>query len=210
MGNLVTFGDSWPAGAELLETEVPFGAIMANHYNLDYYTYSKHGSAISDMVLQLKQYLSDFFEKKTTAVFFLTDFSRVTNFNSKGEQTYFGKTSDNIYYKWYTDYFGMLLANAIIVQLQSICKQNNIEDYYIVGWTKWDMSFTPGIDLNKIYDRGNTTCLNLFKVYNNDPTDDPEFILYDYNHYIKPNQCHPNQLGHQKIANELIKWIDYG
>ena len=97
-------------------------------------------------------------------------------------------------------------ANMVMLCLQSICRQFSLQDFYIAGWEKFAITL-PGIDASKIYDGGQTHCLNFFKVHDNDPTDDPRFIFYDYNHFIRPNACHPNQLGHQTIADKLYEWI---
>lgn len=203
---VITFGDSWPAGAELNADEKPFGALIADALNLKFTNFAQQGTSIDHMVLQLQQAI-DLKYKNCLAIFFLTECSRTICFNDNGRPQNSLKTNyDENYIRYlYNDHLGHFRANVALLTLQSMCKAAGITDYYIHGWTKFPITLT-GIDRSKIFDGG--TCLNLFKIYDTDPTDDPEFINYDYNHFIKPNVCHPNQLGHKKIANELLSWIN--
>ena len=211
--NVVVFGDSWPAGEELQPGENTFGEIIANHYSSKFYNYAQPRTSIEHMLLQADNFLKNktqIIEQTTCAVFFLTDIGRSIFWDSNKQiKSIRAANGDhNYYYKQiHSEELAIFRANQALLALQRMCQVHNLHDFYIVGWTKCPMLLS-GTDLNKIYQQGNSTCLNMFKVYDNDPTDDPNFIFYDYNHYIKPNQCHPNQLGHQTIANNLIQWID--
>ena len=92
-------------------------------------------------------------------------------------------------------------AQVFILALQRICQQNNIKDYYIEGWTNIDWNYT-GIDTLKMYPR---TATQILDVDLNPRTS--EISKYQQSQYIKPNKYHPNELGHKRIAEELLQWI---
>ena len=203
---LLVFGDSWPAGAELLDGEKTFGEILSIKLGVDFVNYSQQSTSLEHMLLQLQKFIdsgNDY--SKTKCLFFLTSKTRSIYYNGK---KWLSLTSNDAHYvHLYSSELALLRSNMVVLCLQSICKQFGIDDYYIGGWEKFEVML-PGINLDKIYDQGNTHCLNFFKIYENDPTDDANFIFYDYNHFIKPKICHPNQLGHETIANKLYEWMN--
>ena len=226
MSNLVVFGDSWAYGDELTEYEKPYGQLIAEHLGYNYFNYARIGSSIPALVLQLKKYINDHPDEDTTAIFFLTDYSRTVAWENEKEinviasgapgdkdAVWFDTHLDSDYYKFYHDEFGIFQAENILMALQFICKRYNIKDYYIIGWTKWDID-TIGVDVDKIYMEGKKSCLELFSD-EDDPINPPIkksitqfYNLYNYDKFIAPKACHPNQLGHKTIANALIEWIN--
>lgn len=207
--HVITFGDSWPAGAELHDDEYPFGKLMAQSLGSEFSNFAQPGTSIDHMVLQLQTAIQSVQHTNSLAIFFLTEYSRTICFDNNGLQLNPRKTDyeENYVRYLYNDHLGHFRANVALLALQSMCRAAGLTDYYVFGWTKFPINLT-GINTNKIFDHGKTTCLDMFKVYDNDPTHDPNFIFYDYNHYIKPKICHPNQIGHQKIADELLKWVN--
>ena len=139
----------------------------------------------------------------------MTDYNRTVRFENDGTlSATIGATYERNYIKYlYNDFLGVFKANLAISTLQNMSRHLGFYDLYVMGWTKFPLQL-HGIDVTKFYNNGDTTCLDLFKVYDNDPTHDPKSIYYDYKIYISPNICHPNQRGHHKIASELIKWIE--
>ena len=204
---VVTLGDSWPAGAELDTGEKTFGELIASHYNAEFYNVAEGGTSNFHLMLQLKKLLSmpDVKDKNVLAIFFITHHSRSLSIEN-GKVKSLTVHNEDEYYKNFTDETSIFMHNILFSSLQNVCKVNNISDKYIFGWTKFELDNI--VDKNKFFNNGETTCLNMFKVYENDPTDDPNFIYYDYNHYIRPKVDHPNQLGHKTIANNLINWIN--
>jgi hypothetical protein len=81
--------------------------------------------------------------------------------------------------------------------MQSICRQQNIRDYYIAGWSDIDFKL-PGIDTTKIYHK---SCVQLFGYKNQD-----DFLNNPPNQYVEKGR-HPNELGHELIAQTLYNWI---
>lgn len=202
VATLVTFGDSWPAGAELLPEEKTFGQILAEKLNRSFCNYSKNATSLEHMVLQLDSFVRTN-PVDTMCVFFLTSSSRSIAYK---KDRWLEVSGSKEYENLYSEQLSKFRANMVMICLQSICRKYNLQDFYIAGWEKFPIVLS-GIDSSKIYDSGNTHCLNFFKVNDTDPTDDPNYIFYYHNHFIRPKVCHPNQLGHQTIAEKLYEWI---
>ena len=54
---VATFGDSWPAGAELSDNEKTFGEIIANNFNSSFYNGAVGASSADQLIIQLKQFI---------------------------------------------------------------------------------------------------------------------------------------------------------
>lgn len=208
IANFVTFGDSWPAGAELNVNEYPFGKIIANNLNLNFINFAEGGSSIEHLTLQLNNFLNLNNSENTIALFFLTEHSRSLYYKNGWKHT-FARSDDDITNKWlkyfYSEELHILRANQTLVYLQAVCNQYKIKDFYVNGWSKFPITI-KGIDETKIYKK--STCLEMFSTSVYDLIDGPEIFLYNPdNKFIKPKICHPNQLGHNKIAEVLTPWI---
>jgi hypothetical protein len=199
---LVTFGDSWPAGAELADNELTFGKIIADYYSAEFFNFAEPGSAIDNMILQLDKYIKTCEINNLLAVFFLTDISRALFWRNRKLDSIHPLDRDSWYTKYmYSNELNHFRANEAVLTLQRMCERYKIKDYYIMGWTKFPLTLS-GIDHNKIYEHGTQTCLNMFG------SDDSNFIYSKENQYVRPNADHPNQLGHRLIAQNLIAWIE--
>ena len=203
---LVTFGDSWPQGSELLPNEKTFGELVANQLGCKQFkNYAYPASSINHLAVQLKRFLHMLSNSHIAdpsdciAIFFLTDPSR-NMVGDKNELWMFqtpnggfsGPTQDksltNIintnYWKYfYSDKLLDVTNNTTIITLQTMCAIHKINDYYVTGWKSVD--FWKEVDQTKIYSK---TCKD---------------IVQDN----KANGGHPNQRGHELIADELIDWI---
>ena len=62
---LVTFGDSWPYGAELKLGQKPFGYWIAESLGYEFENYAEKGTPIEHMILQLQRYIA---KNKTNAM----------------------------------------------------------------------------------------------------------------------------------------------
>ena len=51
----VTFGDSWPFGAELQEGQHPFGYWIAKELHCKFENRAKQGTTIEHLILQIKK-----------------------------------------------------------------------------------------------------------------------------------------------------------
>ena len=213
------FGDSWAVGSELKSNEKPFGQLVAEKLNLiEFNNYAQIGSSVTHLILQLK----DFVKNKNNlneylAIFLLTGKERHLSWSDNNwvfhtvHGTYQnGKPADStleeitkLYYKYfYSDQLTDLQINTALVTLQSICQQYGIHDFYIPGWQRFNL--WPEVNSIKVYKQGQVACGDMFELLVPDPTN---YQIDSSNPYIYPNRRHPNQLGHQLIADQLIKWI---
>ena len=212
ISNLVTFGDSWPAGAELEDRTQAFGHLLAKMSNASVYKNCAIDATSNDrMILQLQEYIRDTASVTDhVAIFFITSPSRHLHLDYKNNikelkvPPDYRTESDPVVANWYryfhsdpSDYFNLY---KLLLSLQRICEQYQIRDYYISGWTNLNFFKKPlGVDTKKIFPR---TCTKMFGLKNQ-----IEFDNIGQNQYIYPNASHPNEQGHLLIANSLYKWI---
>ena len=212
MKTLVTFGDSWPQGGELEYPSAPYGNLLQQKLQYtEFFNYGSAGTSVEHMIQQLL----DFKDKQcqeVTAVFFLTNPARSIywpsgmswNWESQ-ERTHWPvdalDTVKNLFLHFHEhDY---IRSSISIIALQQMCKELGYNDYYFSGWVRYNQ-WLPGVDLDKIYKAGKETAADWFGA-----TDHNGEHLLDvqYNQYIKPNFAHPNQSGHELIAEKLANWI---
>ena len=206
MKRLLVFGDSWAEGSGLDKPrEKTFGELTAEALGFDRYdNYAVPGTSISFLIKQLHHAehtldRHDGIEK--TAIFFLTSPSRDFIFQPKGspyQELHFrpeGGVDGRDYYKYFhTPELSTFRANTTLLALHQLCAYHKIDDYYIIGWERFD--FWKGINKNKIYHK---TCLEIFGPHFKTPRD----FLEMPNEFVIPNDGHPNQKGDQEIA----KWL---
>ena len=215
---LLIFGDSWPHGDELQDHEKAYGKLLAQQLGIhSVKNYSTPGTGLSHMILQLRTALKEnqSIGSNKIAVFFLSGQERfmcyhnnqILHLTSTGPRINPENDAadiqqlNNLYYKYfYTDQMRDFFMNTNVIALQAICRRHGIQDYYIAGWQQFD--FWPEVDVSKIYDEGRTSCGDLLNMEFRDG-----YGVVHYNPYISPNQSHPNQLGHQIIADTLFEWI---
>ena len=213
MTALAVFGCSWAEGIGVLPQNT-FGARLAGKLSATNFTnLGIQGSSNSRSVLQLLDYVkrTDIPVENSIAVFLITaparecvimhdtspfapHYNRVVDLRS-------GQVEDvsQSWVKHFSDQANLdFVLHKNILSMQGICRQYKIQDYYIVGWDNVDLNL-PGIDTDKIYHK---SCLQLFRY---------ELPLYLMNK--EPNQylrtCgHPNELGHELIAQTLYNWIN--
>ena len=207
---LITFGDSWPYGAELKANERPFGFVLADILAVDIYqNLSIGGTSADSMVYELDKYIKSIQDNCTTiAVFYITGLSRVMFLDNDGQPkcykvppsvNHFSQEPDHIYFKYFHSYYqDMFNAQRTILCLQSMCYKAGIKDFYLPGFKPVDLNFS-GLDSARNYPK---TCLELFGIAPEDELDDSVD-----NPYICSGGNHPNQLGHNLIAQTLGDWI---
>lgn len=205
---LVTFGDSWPYGADLRAEERPYGNILADLLGADEYSnLAQPATSNEHMILQVKDYVS---QKDSVAgdiaVFFITSTARACYIDYQNQAIEVRPDAkagrDSLYYYYYryfhTPGHEQFRHYTTILALQRMCEQLHLKDFYIMGWERSDFNY-PGIDQTKIYSK---TCTELFAQEMHDPD-----TLYKDNVYINVVGQHPTQIGHELIANKLYHWI---
>lgn len=206
----ITFGDSWPAGAELQPGEKTYGELIAEKKQIEFENYSIQATAAENMLLQLQKFigLAEFDHYQYTALFSFTGLHRFQYFTHNGAQctnvSPTGPLPDDVvsanYYKYLhsraLDHFKFYMTT---VALQGLYQKYSINDYYVLSFSRvnWATQDFTGIDRTKFYDQGNINFLDLFGCK----------YITNKNKYFHGNLGHPNQQGHQLIANTLTDWI---
>ena len=216
---LLTLGDSWPQGGELKEDlgQVPYGNLLRDQLKFDkFYNYGSAGASNEDTLYQLQDYLKTNWQStdNVTAIIHLTNPARTAhlprftslNVNSNDRKHWPADAKQfvkDFVLHFHTNDHTVMRSSTTISALQYWCQQHNIKDYYFSGWVNYS-TWLPGVDLDKIWAKGNETAGDWFGAtsHNGEHLTD-----VDTNQYIRPNFAHPNQLGHQLIADKLATWI---
>ena len=211
---LVVFGDSWARGSELAPNEKTFGELLSERLGCESFAnYSHPASSISHLMVQLKNFLKMLQDtgrdpSEYLAVFFLTAQDRSMSyldndwifqtphggFSTNGYQRELVASINDMYWKYFhSQELTETTVNTNLVALQTVCQKYNIADFYIPGWEQFDL--WPEIDSTRIHTVSCGEAINF------------DLGPFENNPYIHPNISHPNQLGHQKIADLLYDWI---
>jgi hypothetical protein len=208
---LVTFGDSWPYGSELAEGQHPYGHVLASLLQMPFTNCAVPATSNEHMILQLNEYASaNGSINGHVAIFFLTWPGRSCwiDYNGYPKEIRPDANADKTsleyqYFKYFhTPNQEVFRTHQSMLSLQRMSSALDLQDFYIVGWTP-NIDFNwPGIDTAKIYKSGDTTCASWLGIsstnFETDLRSSP---------YVLPNVCHPNQLGHQLIAEKLYNWM---
>lgn len=210
---LLIFGDSWPYGSGLYPGQKTFGQMLAESMNIkNFKNFAIPATSNARSVWELMQSLDSTEVASTTiAVFFVTTPGRNMFVDYRNKIIDINVTHTNIddivnpvtlneiYYKYlHSSPQEEFELKRNVLALQRICEQKQIKDFYIVGWSDVDLD-CPGIDHNKIYKQ---TCAQILGY-----KDQQDYITSDPNQYCSICK-HPNQHGHELIADALFTWIN--
>jgi lysophospholipase L1-like esterase len=201
---LLTLGDSWPEGAELGAGR-RYGEILKDTMGFDQLlNYGSGGASNEDMLYQLQDYLQcHTADCEVTAVFFLTNPARTAHFPRFLSWHQADAHSKEIYTHFHTKQHEIMRSSATVSALQHWCDAFDIDDYYFAGWVRYT-HWLPGVDLDRIWAKGQETAADWFGASDHNGE---HLINVQTNTYIRPNFAHPNQLGHDLIAEKLQSWI---
>lgn len=212
----VSFGDSWPAGADLLPGQLTYGELLARSKNMEHVQLSRGHTAVEHMVLQLQSFLSwyPYEQIETTALFSITELSRFACYQENSARTQPeccsimvndptpGHSPSEAYYRYIWsepgDHFKFY---NVIMTLQSLCRMYNIKDHYLLSFSRvnWDLlKDYHGIDRSKFWDYGNSNILTMFGLNR---------VMPGSTYFAGSPTDHPNQLGHHLVADKLAPWI---
>lgn len=217
---LVVFGDSTTQGSELLPGDKCYGELLKEKFNFKkVVNLGTPASGPQHLIVQLKIFLDQTPVDQLSqylAVFWVGGYDRFMTYHnhewifltpnggfaSKGNNYKFADVANEQYFKYFhSAESAEFNLNTSLITLQTICKKYSICDYYLPGWQS--LKLWPEVDKNKVYDCGNSSFYNLFGL--------EDKIQYSEknrsNVYIKPNLTHPNQSGHQLIADTAYEFI---
>jgi hypothetical protein len=202
---ILTFGDSWPEGGELGDG-IPYGNILCDIGNFDQlYNYGSAGASNEDMLYQFRYYLENDRQAHdvTTAIFFLTNPARTAHYPRFFDWDQPARPLKELYTYFHRSGHETLRSTTTVVTLQNWCRVYNIDDYYFAGWVRYN-DWLEGVNLDKIWKAGAETAADWFGASDHNGE---HLINVAENPYIRPNFAHPNQSGHQLIAEKLLSWV---
>jgi hypothetical protein len=215
---LVVFGDSWTRGADLKPGDKTYGELIAERKGMEFQNYSVVSTAVEHMILQLQEMIntSTFANTEYTALFSFTALSRFMYFSeyAKFDKKYKtncgyvawngteqGDIASEMYYKHiHSTTLDNFKFYTTVIVLQKLCREYNIKDYYALSFSSvdWDNNEFIGVDRQKFWNTGHTNFLDMFGCNFVDPA----------NKYFEGTVSgHPNQQGHELIAQHLSEWI---
>ena len=223
---LIGFGDSWAYGAGLDNpTTESYIALLAKKLNIPSHNRAVPATGVPHLIAQLRKFVAGNLyspQNQYQSVFFISAVERDIMFDDLGQIREMHPQNPefaNYYKKIYTQDLAIFKLNSNLLALQQLCQYYNIDDRYVLGWQTPEL--WPEINLDKFYQRGTISICDVFLQH------DPEAKQLgrndlDYLKFWKPNPYmfptdgkwqgqpgggHPNQSGHEKIAQELFDWI---
>lgn len=215
--HLVVFGDSTTRGSELTPQDQSYGELLKDRFGFEsIFNYGCPASGPQHLVIQFKNFLkqtpADTLDQYL-AIFWIGGVDRAMIYNREWmfltptggfamADKPFANVANEQYFKYfYSQELAEFNLNTSLITLQSMCKQYSISDYYLPGWQSFNC--WPEVNLDRVYAQGKQSFYDLFGL------SDPIYTVEKskLNVYIRPNLSHPNQLGHQLIADTAYKYI---
>jgi len=230
---LLTFGDSWPYGAQLTDKSATFPKLIARQLDMDLVDLSRNATSIDHVVMAFFDFLENAYTdgNQYTALFCLTDISRNIAWrpsvalpardqlwvqDSTTLELQVGNTVDElsgVYFKHlHSSRLEIFDYHKNIVLLKLLCAKYNINDFYAHNF--YDPALEISIvDKDKFYPETLTQALDCkpYKEFLPVQTT-PEEKEESRRARLLSNELighggHPTVAGHQVLADKLSKWI---
>lgn len=216
MSNIYCFGDSWGYGAELNNPQVdehPFVHWFAKTLNLPYENYSQEGASLGIILHRIALTLSKINQNDIVLIIVPPDVRWYDESKEKGFYTLmqwqtedYMKSLNNKTIEWFK-YHHLLFIYAIQKSL------NDIGCYYIMahnyGQLPLSDNYKFSIDYNKFLNSVDLTTLlssnpchwDSYQLESDGPIASKGF----HGEYFQGTVCHPNELGHKRIAEMFLQ-----
>jgi len=206
---LYVFGDSWAAGAELVDDEKPFAYYLAELLNSEHRNLGRNGASLGQILKHVITTVDNIRENDTVVVIIPPDIRWYTidkhySFNSLtiGMPEYV-KLVDSLSMEWFI-YHHNLFIYTIITMVTRMTKNlvlaHNYGKLVIHDW------FTHKIDKQYFLSENNSLSALLDETEwlsnysKHDRKDGPKSEQF-FGIYFEGKLQHPNDLGHRQIAN---------
>ena len=105
----------------------------------------------------------------------------------------------------YNNILGDFNLNVTVLALQRLCSLYKVNDYYMFGWETAPL--WKSVDVSKFYKNGDWAIVKEF--YSEQEHKTLQTLINEQNPCVWTEQHigHPTNLGHEKIADALIKII---
>jgi hypothetical protein len=231
---LLTFGDSWPAGAALPDKSLAFPKALAKNLEMTLQDLSEPATSIDHAVMAMLHFLENSYvpDNKYTALFCLTDASRnmawregnqvvpnrkdlwAPNCYTQELQINNNDPMSPVYFKHiHSLRLEQYNYHKNVVLLKLLCDKHNIKDFFVHNFYNPEFEFKI-INTDRMYAGTLSSMLESDSI--------TEFVPDDINFTpalprIKQRQFtnkqylatggHPSVQGHEKLAVELTKWM---
>jgi hypothetical protein len=226
---LLTFGDSWPAGAKLENKSLAFPTLVAQQLDVELIDCSSAATSFDHVVMAFINFLEKNYDANNqyTALFCVTDISRGIAWHpnavppardqlwERDPQTLELQVSNNIdnlsptYFKYiHSERLELFNYHKNIVLLNLLCRRYNIVDYYVHNFYNPKFEFRI-VDINSFYPGTLRQVLETAPIREYVPSYNPNTPT-EANTRNSPLLFpggHPTIAGHDVIATELTKWI---
>jgi hypothetical protein len=231
---LLTFGDSWPAGAVLPDRHLAFPTLLARNLGMSLQDLSESATSIDHVVLAMFHFLENSYSpiNQYTALFCLTDASRNLAWR-EGNQVVPARKD-----LWEPDCYSQELQinnkDAIspiyfkhihslrleqynyhknVVLLKMLSDKYNIKDFFVHNFYNPELEFKV-IGTERMYPGTLSSMLesdNITEFVPNDINFTPALPRIKYRKFSNRQYLatggHPSVEGHKKIAIELTNWM---
>jgi hypothetical protein len=213
MTKFLVFGDSFPAGCDLADTDCRFPKLIADGLGWELIDFSQGSSSIDHAVhffmswIQKQNSIND-----TVALFCLTDPSRTMYFDEHDNLRELTPHSNNTLAQYYKIMLNPKTEQHIwiknITLLNLLCKHHSIPAYFINNWA-YSQSLVDYVDC--AYPESICEILGFsereWDYYKSNPFEQVD----KSGKYFDRGCYHPNVQGHKKIAETLTEWLkNYG
>ena len=230
---LLTFGDSWPAGAKIKDKSQAFPALIAEQLSMDLLDLSKPATSIDHAVMAFFNFLENIYKSSDqyTALFCLTDISRSMAWrpavavperdqlweqDSTTLELQVGNRVDElsgVYFKeLHSSRLELFNYHKNITLLKLLCKKYNIRDFYAHNFYDPNLEFRI-VDKENFYPvtlRQTLDCKPYKEVLRIQATPEEQQEVarakLDTNELIG-HGGHPTVAGHRVLADKLFNWI---
>lgn len=206
---LLGFGDSWAAGHDLAPGEKCYLQLVAQELDIPWHNFAVGSSSVPHMNVQFQHFIDTVYFPRNQyhAVFFLTAHERNFCYDQDTKEIVHlspGSHPQHAYYRSYNNELGKFVVNSSILALQRLCHIYGVQDYYVPGWQQ--VQLWPSVDTTRFWRQGQHA---ITETFHDQQAFVPliELLNKPKNPHFGTTHDHPNQLGHERIARELVEWI---
>ena len=230
---LLTFGDSWPAGAQIDNKSLAFPTLIAQQLNMELIDLSKNATSIDHLMMAFFNFIETQYsvDNQYTALFCLTDISRniawrpisavptrdnIWKQDSTTLELQAGNTVDElsgVYFKHlHSARLELFDYHKNIVLLKLLCEKYNINDFYTHNFYDPDFEFRI-VGTDKFYPMTLTQVLDCKPYKEFLPIQTPPDVKEEFNqarltsNTLIKHGGHPTVEGHRVLADKLSMWI---
>jgi hypothetical protein len=228
MRNLIVIGDSWPVGNELEnphQDAFPFKIKEAMGFD-NIINLAEGGASLQHYFLQIKKF--NMIKKlypyhcEYELLVCMTSCVRDLYFDDSGQPMEIIPT-DKSKIEFYAKMFNYpetakLFWYRAVFMLQNWARNNGIRDHFVQMFETppMDADYNAMIDLKSIYQNGRVNMAAILSEKAGDLYDENYKLHHGarirpgsatYQKFFAPSHLHPNVLGHQTIADEIVKFM---